>query len=260
MKIDQIRSIVDAYFKEKGFPPQNIVGLVIEGSIPKGDYIDGWSDLDLVCLYDQPNQKDFLYMEDLNNYLIEKSGGLKSGIASLNYNSFIKSCEDVKTASMNIRFVKSFLYSYYPLSERIFYCKPGYTIPVLPRNIEEKVDATADVIYTVTYAYKFLAEAKNWQNKKSLTRKLIKMSISIIVDIDYLFEKKFIHNYAEAVKAFNTYKGDLDISILEKWFDKRFTWKDVKETDIPDNEIHQLQQLFFSLERKYYAIYNDGQA
>jgi hypothetical protein len=255
-----IQSHVETYFQEKGLPPEGIIGIVIEGSIPKGYYVEGWSDLDLVCLCEKPLKEDFSYIENLNNYLIEKTGGLKSGIAILNYKNYIKSCQNAKVASMNARYVKSFLYSYYPLEKRIFYKKPGFEMPTLSKDIEKQMDPSADVIHTVSYAYKFLGETKNWHNKKSITRKLIKMSIAIMVDINYLYEKKFIHNYEEAINFFKKNNIDLDINSLEKWFSKRFIWKEINDGDIADSEIIELQKLFFNLEEKYYDIYNNDKA
>jgi hypothetical protein len=257
---NKILEIFHDYEKNSGSPKQNIKGIFVVGSIILNKYISGWSDIDLIALVDKPTKSDFDYLENFNKKIIENTKINKSSIAILPYNLISQALKNPAMASRYMRYMQSFLKSYPNIKNRTIYIDKKAEIECLSIEQESLIDPTSSVIYSTNYYFNYLSKSENWNDKKTSLRRLIKVCLVLIQQINFLLEKKFFHDYDEALSYYINQKKIKPINIdhLMAMYNLRFKWDAVSNDNLSSQDVEKVWEIYLNLEEQYYAHFNNA--
>ncbi|MEF3245510.1 MAG: nucleotidyltransferase domain-containing protein [Caldisericaceae bacterium] len=222
-------NLINTDFYQNIVNHSNTLSLVLIGSISRGDYIEGWSDIDFVLVYDSFNQEYFEEVEKLRANL-EKSFDIKTGVELVEFNGLKYAVSGGARDASWLKIIKNLNISNPTLESAILYCKQGFTLPLF--------DIT-NISWECFYVY--FNEVQNYIVKlcqnidplkaKYYLRKVIKNSL-LIMQTYLLWEyKELYYHFDDVLKKWEEHIPAVSILSLKEAYELRLTWR-----TIPDNE------------------------
>lgn len=226
----------------KGDPRIKLLAVI--GSIPKGKFIHGWSDIDLLLVADSFDLGLFETIYKLQTTL-QADIGLKTGVEVISSAMLKRVAQDKQAASGFLKILKQFHQNNIFLEEGFLYKAKNYDVISLKEEFFRGISIAAYVAMVWGAMQKLLISQEMRKNRKYVLRKLVKNSLLLIQTKILVDSGKLIVDFDEVI---NQYKNtSADLSYLQNSFGKRFKWKGIKEEDISDLEIYKNWEILSSI-------------
>lgn len=246
MDIQRIKDLLeknDEYLKIKLNP--NFIGLLCNGSLASGEYIEGWSDIDLLVVIDKPEPSLLNSLSEIEKYLTRETQ-VKCGVSTVEYEILI-SAEKEKNLSQIYKYVESFDPSTKRYKNGVISWKNEFYKPNYKHDYFKKIDCRpyVQVIWdSLTKAY---TPENILKNKKYLLRKIFK-NIYFLMKLRLMLKKNNFNNEIEYVyKVYSENYDEVSFGEFKHILQIRNSWIDLQENDIQFDQIAKLWNEFIQL-------------
>jgi len=237
--IDKITS--ERYFKDISENSDTFMISVI-GSLLREDYIEGWSDIDLVIV---THTNSLSYFGLVNNYIkdVSKLTEVKVGVEVVPLSVIEKNAKRKICPGGTVKIAKNFYKDSLMWKKGILYVKKNVVIPKFNLASIKKESVLAYALGVVDYMNKFMLANSDLKDRKLILRKIIKNSL-LLIQTDLIIEtEELTVDFTLALQSFKSL-FNFDLRVLEESFDRRFLWKTLKDGDIDKKEIENNWKVF----------------
>lgn len=213
------------------------------GSIPRGDFIEGWSDIDLLIVVESINLQLFKTIYEYQNFL-EKKSKIKIGIEIILTDHLQKMTKGKKWAVSSLKILKQFHPNNRQNFKRgILYQNNKFKLTMPPKKFFENLDLKEYLISAKSAIVKILGTYNIKDNKKYILRKLIKNSLLVMQTKLLVDSGELTDNFDLVLRKYKN-KYSFDINVIQKSFKKRFLWKTISNKEISLLEIEENWNFF----------------
>jgi predicted nucleotidyltransferase len=229
-----------------------VSAVIVAGSLARGSYIDGWSDIDLqVVLKKSPGKIYFETIRDLVNAVKRELGDVKVGIESVD--------STLLNHSMHNEHLTGFFYKYLkPYFERenkpwlVLYQASGFVLPNVTEKELGQVNFELNLANILNHMYKYMADDKAWISKKSTFRKIIK-NVQLLVSGYQVTKHGYVSDNFEEVLDMDSMLVNM-VPVVRKYFSNRESWSNIKDQDILDSDIESAWSELLAVAEYYKAM------
>ena len=241
MNLEHIQSILIDNNSYKFIQKQStFLLMVVIGSISRQQYIEGWSDIDLVVILNSMDLPVLMALHDISS-AINNQTGIKTGI-DISYSSSISNAlENRSKAANQIKFLKQFHESYADiLKTSIIHESNEYTIPIVNCEFFTNLDISKYVQNIENDITKIFTATDVNMNKKYILRKLIKNSLLLMQTKILVNNGRLISDFDLVIKDYvEIIPNNIDFSPLQNSYDRRLNWGNLMENQIEIKEINE---------------------
>lgn len=251
LKISDIKNILNLTKTYKDLIDNNsTVAFLLIGSIPENKYIPGWSDIDLICLADNPDLEFFTRIASLEQE-INSFTGVKTGIEVVDYKNLTKATIHPVLAENFVKYIKNF---YEKVDKaKVLFLKNGNVLPFFDDNVVSKISLTVHTLQTVNYMNKYLKTTSK-EKQKEVIRKIIKNILFVMQSYLLIKHNLFVEDYELVIKEYSIYNPKLDYGIIDQYFKNRHSWNAIRDKEISDQDISACWNLFQKVVTKSLSI------
>lgn len=226
--------------KEKG-----VLAILSFGSVARGNFIEGWSDVDLMIVVREPSLE---LLREISRYQkeIEEKIKVPVGIDVLPGELLLKAEKDLSLAKLFVPFVKNFYQGSDFWEKGVLYLKNGERLPVFKKEIFKSLDLRYYFFYCFEGVKGVVLKADFWMERKYVLRKLVKNILFFLQTILARETGEVISDYDEIIRRFEERKV-YDLFLLKKIYQKRFVWKETNKDDFSEEQVKVLWELLVSL-------------
>ena len=245
----QIRKLIPTLSSYKNLKDQvHTIAILLVGSVLSKDFVAGWSDLDMIIISNDPTPK---YFRLISTFIKEvgETVKIKAGSEVIDYQQLLKVVDNSGLVLPYVKVLKNFTKENSKEKTEVLFLRKGYFLPQLNNDIFKKFSLTGHTALITNYMNKYLSNEKNWIEKKSLLRKIIKNSIFLIQSYLIVKSGKAEDDYLHAMNRFSKL-SKLDLSVMTRSYQKRNIWTKLDSKDIEDKEIDENWGLFLKIVRE----------
>lgn len=229
---------------EKIIHQPKTIAILTTGSLAHGKFVPGWSDIDILILAKNPAHRYFSQVKKWRDEITEKTN-VKTGIETVDYNELLKATSTPRFANDFIKFIKNFYGKGRPSKETILYLKEGTRLPRFKRSVIKGLSIKNQTLRITNYMNNYLV-TNTPRSKKAILRKIIKNSL-FLMEIPFLVKSgKFDNNPFRIIDKFQKLHR-LDLNLLKQSLQKKKSWYQLEDSDIPPEEINRHWNLFWRI-------------
>lgn len=220
-----------------------VKAIVFAGSLARREFIEGWSDIDILVLAERPQNDLFFAVSDWTD---EVSGlcGTKVGIEIV-YLEKLTSRDSPSDLGGVMKYMKTF-YRVQSKPDLIIFERNGYKLPEFDITQFKSADSNIYLRSIVSYMYKFLSTRRAWVDRKATMRKIVKNILFVLQTYTLSNSGKLIENFEELLNV-NAYDTELKLTNVNKWYGKRHSWRELSDSDISLVELTEIWSDFLDM-------------
>lgn len=248
MNTDAIKNfIISSHTFTKLRTDRNTLCILPIGSLLRGNFIEGWSDIDLWVI-SQNTGLDYLQQIAEFKDEIRSETGIKTGVEIIHGDILVKLIEKPEMAAFYYKFVKNFWNQDKHLAKAPYYISDGYLLPLFNFQYIQNMSPVPYVLLVENALTNLLTDKNNFVQKKYLLRKLFKNCLFLMQTslIKQRSANEVIHDFAEILKQFKDIVS-YDLTVMEQIFEKKSKWYLLRDENISLQEIDAVWKIFLEI-------------
>lgn len=212
------------------------VGIFLIGSLLHNNFIENWSDIDLIIISEGCNLN---YLNSIDKAIksLAQETNLKVGMEVFILSSLQKAVVNEICPGNLVKVAKNFHEKSDVWDKGVIFRKKEVDIPIFSLDSVKKQSVFSYTISVSEYINKYLLQNSDLIPKKAILRKLIKNSLLLMQTFLLLESHNLIINFSEVLSEFNQKYPQIDTHNLELSFSKRLNWGELNDADIQRDEI-----------------------
>lgn len=255
MDAQQVRQIISSVLEKNRELTDfgDSIAIFPVGSVLRGGFIPGWSDVDVWILADTPSAEYLRLVGEFGDDLKQRLENTKVGVEVFCYSRLLLLKTQPSLARYYYKVLKNLSEGDEAFRTGSLFMGKQTKLPVYSLDFIRKVDPTEYVLGIERAMTALLSDGERRTARKYVARKLVK-NILFLIQVFLIHKKRAIlHDSAKVLFLYRTLNHN-QVSVLNEIFSKRNKWYKLNDDDIKEKDIHELWKEFLAVEKEVFDL------